>query len=330
MSVETKELVVEKKLPTVMIGFDFDRQSMSSQAEYQSEEDLTDYDRERLEKIGWRYVQLKTERAEFDKGLISYVKKLGDNEIIKTEGNQIDAIEWTYDVAMDELNVFKDAQSNIAHVLSGGKIYTNDGDTVDLVYVSESIVEFAKNNPCMALSQKQIEDRISMIQDILTRKTVYTKYEKVFIVGFFDLGKVGVYDLYGNLVDERDISKKESENTFRNEGCVHLERVEEYGRLARDSRLKGVIELTESIGDYDEHKPTRITREQASGVIEYFAPIGKFYFERGDGYVACDNSTGDAWTEHFDSKGDVVAFLAGWSLEDIEEGLHKESEQEEE
>ncbi|VEU83139.1 hypothetical protein [Acholeplasma hippikon] len=40
-----------------------------------------------------------------------------------------------------------------------------------------------------------------------------------------------------------------------------------------------------------------------------YEPIGKFYARDGKGYVACDNTTGDAWTEFFDSREEAIKWL---------------------
>lgn len=46
---------------------------------------------------------------------------------------------------------------------------------------------------------------------------------------------------------------------------------------------------------------SKITPEQAEGIIETRQPLGLFYFrcQKDRFYVGIDNSTGDAWTEAF-------------------------------
>lgn len=48
---------------------------------------------------------------------------------------------------------------------------------------------------------------------------------------------------------------------------------------------------------------------------EKFIPLGLFYLEFGEVYVAVDNSTGDAWTEEFGSKEMALSWLSSKSGE---------------
>lgn len=52
-----------------------------------------------------------------------------------------------------------------------------------------------------------------------------------------------------------------------------------------------------------------ISQEEMNNVIETRSPLGKFILIDGDKYVACDNSTGDAWTEDFKSLAEANHWL---------------------
>jgi len=48
-------------------------------------------------------------------------------------------------------------------------------------------------------------------------------------------------------------------------------------------------------------------------IIEKRTPIGKYYrYHFGiNKYVACDNSTGDAWVEEFETRHEAIDWLMG-------------------
>lgn len=48
---------------------------------------------------------------------------------------------------------------------------------------------------------------------------------------------------------------------------------------------------------------------EASKIIETRQPLGKFWLMEGTKYVGIDNSDGDAWTEEFDDKEIMMAWL---------------------
>ena len=61
----------------------------------------------------------------------------------------------------------------------------------------------------------------------------------------------------------------------------------------------------------DESAIKRITKEQASEIIETRTQTGRFYTKEGDLYIGIDNSTGDAWTEEFKTKASCFKWLDG-------------------
>ncbi|WP_028306887.1 hypothetical protein [Desulfitibacter alkalitolerans] len=61
----------------------------------------------------------------------------------------------------------------------------------------------------------------------------------------------------------------------------------------------------------------KITSKEASQIIDTRKPLGKFYLIDKGIYVGIDNSSGDAWTEEFDSFEAMVKWQHG--LEDEEE-----------
>ena len=42
-----------------------------------------------------------------------------------------------------------------------------------------------------------------------------------------------------------------------------------------------------------------VTKEELHKIIDIRIPKGLFYLEDNNTFIACDNSTGDAWTEEF-------------------------------
>ncbi len=54
-----------------------------------------------------------------------------------------------------------------------------------------------------------------------------------------------------------------------------------------------------------------ITTEEAVGVITTREPKGLFYHQDNDLWVGIDNTTGNAWTEEFNSKETCLAWLKG-------------------
>ena len=55
----------------------------------------------------------------------------------------------------------------------------------------------------------------------------------------------------------------------------------------------------------------RVPIWQIRKIIEYRHPNGYFLSQSGSLWVAVDNSTGDAWTEDFDSKYQAIHWLRG-------------------
>ena len=47
------------------------------------------------------------------------------------------------------------------------------------------------------------------------------------------------------------------------------------------------------------------------GISSDYEPKGLFYTRDKDSWIACDNRSGDAWTEEFDSEAACVAWLRG-------------------
>lgn len=58
-------------------------------------------------------------------------------------------------------------------------------------------------------------------------------------------------------------------------------------------------------------KPEEISALQAYTIVATRKPIGLYYFQEGNSWTAIDNTTGDAWTETFDTKEDCLAWLTG-------------------
>ena len=55
----------------------------------------------------------------------------------------------------------------------------------------------------------------------------------------------------------------------------------------------------------------RVRPKQVLNVIDCRTPLGLFLTKEGRKWVAVDNTTGDAWTEEFDSKCQGVSWLRG-------------------
>lgn len=52
-----------------------------------------------------------------------------------------------------------------------------------------------------------------------------------------------------------------------------------------------------------------ISRERMHTIIDRYAPIGRYMTREGRKWVACDNTTGDAWVEEFDTMKQAVKWL---------------------
>lgn len=64
------------------------------------------------------------------------------------------------------------------------------------------------------------------------------------------------------------------------------------------------ISIKREISKYKE-----VSNKEAEKIICTREPLGKFWTKDKDGYVAIDNSTGDAWTEDFRTKEECMAYL---------------------
>lgn len=53
-----------------------------------------------------------------------------------------------------------------------------------------------------------------------------------------------------------------------------------------------------------------ISPDEMSEVIRDYSPRGLFLTKEGGAWVACDNTSGDAWTEDFETREDAVGWLA--------------------
>jgi len=49
---------------------------------------------------------------------------------------------------------------------------------------------------------------------------------------------------------------------------------------------------------------------ESLNIIETRKPLGKFYTKEDGKYIGIDNSTGDAWTEEFDSYHQMFRWLS--------------------
>lgn len=54
-----------------------------------------------------------------------------------------------------------------------------------------------------------------------------------------------------------------------------------------------------------------ISPAEMGEVIRDYSPRGRFLTKEGGGWVACDNTSGDAWTEDFETRAEAVGWLAG-------------------
>lgn len=52
-----------------------------------------------------------------------------------------------------------------------------------------------------------------------------------------------------------------------------------------------------------------ITREEAHEIIDKYEPKGLFYLKENGVHVGIDNTTGDSWTEEFNTKEECIAWL---------------------
>jgi hypothetical protein len=66
----------------------------------------------------------------------------------------------------------------------------------------------------------------------------------------------------------------------------------------------------------DEDSIKKLTKEQASEVIETRTPVGRFYTKEGELFIGIDNSTGDAWTEEFKTKASCFKWIEGGRARD--------------
>lgn len=110
------------------------------------------------------------------------------------------------------------------------------------------------------------------------------------------------------------------ENKGLNKGC------EEFA--------KAMVDLAKNLGralsvqiDYEEILRDMfgieiISSKEAEEIIEKSVPKGKFLKFTEHGYLGIDNTTGDAWTEHFDNLIKCVKWLQGEDLEEIEKVRH--------
>jgi len=60
----------------------------------------------------------------------------------------------------------------------------------------------------------------------------------------------------------------------------------------------------------------KLTKEQASEVIETRTPTGLFYTKENGLFIGIDNSSGDAWTEEFKTKESCFKRLRGGRARD--------------
>ncbi|HCL4480312.1 TPA: hypothetical protein N2D99_002400 [Clostridium botulinum] len=58
-----------------------------------------------------------------------------------------------------------------------------------------------------------------------------------------------------------------------------------------------------------------ITINEASEIIENRKPLGAFWLKENKFYIAIDNTTGDAWTEEFNTKEECFQYLYSNDLE---------------
>lgn len=54
-----------------------------------------------------------------------------------------------------------------------------------------------------------------------------------------------------------------------------------------------------------------VTLEVLANIIEERKPLGLFYSQEGEIFIAVDNCNGNAWTEEFETKEDCISFLQG-------------------
>lgn len=63
-----------------------------------------------------------------------------------------------------------------------------------------------------------------------------------------------------------------------------------------------------------------VDKRKAREIICKSKPLGSFYTKDGDNYIGIDNTTGDAWVEEFDDKGECLMWLKGdFEIGDLEE-----------
>ena len=63
-------------------------------------------------------------------------------------------------------------------------------------------------------------------------------------------------------------------------------------------------------------EPSEINYNEFEELCETFEPIGTFYLKDGDLWIGIDNSTGDAWTEEFETLDKCIDWLNGNDFDD--------------
>lgn len=74
--------------------------------------------------------------------------------------------------------------------------------------------------------------------------------------------------------------------------CIQIYSIEEFNKMISSS------EMIEMVDD-----------KKATKVIDNRKPLGRFWLMSGKKYVAIDNSTGDAWTEEFETEKECFEYL---------------------
>ena len=79
-----------------------------------------------------------------------------------------------------------------------------------------------------------------------------------------------------------------------------------------DEKLNMAAEyLAAKMKDSEKAKEIReISPGEMGEVIRNYNPRGLFLTKEGGGWVACDNTSGDAWTEDFGTRAEAVGWLA--------------------
>ena len=87
------------------------------------------------------------------------------------------------------------------------------------------------------------------------------------------------------------------------EGFEQLELPEE------DDEEDGIEPVAESLTEAVADGIERVNLVKAYDIIDNRKPIGSFLTREGDKFVAIDNTTGDAWTEEFDTEEEAIKWL---------------------